>query len=156
MTDDIDIAQPYVGKWTCSECGDTSDNEHDPCSCDDTCTEHIETIDSLRRRLKQDEAERDALRQQLEAARTEADAWEKIARERHATLEAMTRERDEARAVLSHIHATTMRQIAYETAEAIAAWCESPCPCGEADCAAKYAAIADAIRAGAWRAKEGK
>lgn len=62
MTDDIDIAQPYAGKWTCSECGDTSDNEHDPCSCDDTCTEHIETIDSLRRRLKKVEAERDALR----------------------------------------------------------------------------------------------
>lgn len=56
----------YAGTWTCFECGDTSDNEHDPCSCDDTCTEHIETIDSLRRRLKQAETERDAARTRID------------------------------------------------------------------------------------------
>lgn len=42
----------YTGKWTCSECGDTSDNEHDPCACDDTCTEHVETIARLRADLE--------------------------------------------------------------------------------------------------------
>lgn len=43
--------------WTCIECGDVSDHEHDACSCDDTCVEHIETIASLRRQLAQVKAQ---------------------------------------------------------------------------------------------------
>lgn len=42
-------------------------------------------------------------------------------------------------------------EVEAQTAERIAAWLESPCPCGESDCESKYRAIAEAVRAGAWR-----
>jgi hypothetical protein len=42
----------YEGKWVCDDCGDESDDEFMACSCEDTCTEHIRTIDSLRTQVK--------------------------------------------------------------------------------------------------------
>lgn len=78
-------------------------------------------------------AERDALRQQLEA---------------------VTRERDEARAELNRLRATTVRQVADETAEAIASWLAASRADDDFD--PDVRAIAARIRAGSWRAKEGK
>jgi hypothetical protein len=37
------------------------------------------------------------------------------------------------------------------TAEAIAAWLEAPCPCGYADCESKYGELAKSVRDGEWR-----
>jgi hypothetical protein len=42
----------YTGKWTCDKCSHTSDNEHDPCDCDEECCDHVETIASLRSALR--------------------------------------------------------------------------------------------------------
>jgi hypothetical protein len=41
----------YTGKWTCEKCNHTSDNEHDPCNCDEDCCEHVETIAAVRAAL---------------------------------------------------------------------------------------------------------
>lgn len=56
----------YLGPWTCDKCGDTSDDEHAPCSCDDECNDHIDQLRALRDanrtltvRLAKTERERD-------------------------------------------------------------------------------------------------
>jgi len=50
-----------VSRWTCIDCGDTSDDEDADCSCDDTCTEHIETIKRLRAEIVSLRTRRDEL-----------------------------------------------------------------------------------------------
>lgn len=103
-------AVPYQGTWTCSECGDTSASEHDPCSCDDTCTEHVEEIASLRRQLDAVVRERDEAKQAAwacEGERDEArkqldDAQHALANERQANavdINELLKESDWRRAV---------------------------------------------------------
>jgi hypothetical protein len=53
------------------------------------------------------------------------------------------READRLRAQLAHAEQRTV--------EAIAAWLDEPCPCGEADCKSRYRAVAKGVRDGDWK-----
>lgn len=120
--------------------------------------------------------QRDDARAQLEKVRADLDTMiavhDEVERDRdearHALLsrpssellrqvqderDALRRERDELRKAYDSTDEVRMvaRIIERDTAEAIAAWCEAPCPCDEPDCEAKYRALAAAIRRGDWR-----
>ena len=156
----------YAGKWTCSECGDTSDNEHDPCSCDDTCADHIETIDSLRRRLKQLEAERDTARAEAEQLRSERDDWDsalqatcKAHLAARAEAEQLRAERDALASKVAFHTDGAFAIIRDRTADAIAAHLErfSDFENDDAGDAAAHAVAfcCDQIRRGDWRTTKG-
>jgi len=69
--------------WTCDACGDSNADEHADCSCDDDCTEHIETIKRLN-------AARDA------ALRERDEGLDRMTIDRD-TIESLFKQRDEAR-----------------------------------------------------------
>lgn len=65
-------------------------------------------------------------------------------------LTILTNELDESRKVRLEL-ARQAIDAEKRTAEQIATWLESPCPCDYEDCAERYATLAKAVRAGEWR-----
>jgi len=167
-----------TGKWTCDKCEHTSDNEHDPCNCDDDCCTHVETISSLRSRLVRAETERDAaIAKRDKAFKSEEVALAATEEFCHrqsmvhirradlagmkARIDALTAERNELINViyntpLAHIGAVAAE---HSTAEAIAAYCERKSHCvdrlGEPWRNGDLIAMADDIRKGSWKPSNG-
>lgn len=145
----------YTGKWTCDKCEHTSDNEHDPCNCDDDCCTHVETIASLRSQLTTAQRELAEARAEVERLTKQNDVlgmlaaqdhqardkirtnWVNEEREWFAERDRLTAERDEARGEVERLREQMMHKAQHlldtvyreqwqrDTAEAIAAWLEA-------------------------------